>query len=55
MYPGDEPGRHRNLIICSLATFPENFMQIRSVVFAQIKLLTDKQRRKHILLGGGNA
>ena len=39
-------------------TFPENFMQISSEVFAQScyesNSQTDKQRRLHNLLGGGN-
>jgi len=43
-----------------LPTFTEDFMQIRSEVFAQEVVKrqtdkqTDKQRRKHNLLGGGN-
>jgi len=55
------PDRHQNLIIFSigpLPTFPENFMQIRLDVFAQSSWQThkqtNKQRRKHNLLGGGN-
>jgi len=34
-----------------IASVTENFMEIRSGVFAQ--LITNKQRRKHNLLGGG--
>jgi len=54
-YPDGDPDRQQNLTVCSLAlaTFPENFMQILFEVFFT-KLLTDKQRRKHILLGWGN-
>jgi len=52
-----DPDRHQNLIICSgpIADLPENFMQIRSEVFAQ-KLLTDRQTNNddYVLLGGGN-
>jgi len=33
--PPPDPDRHQNLISCSLPTFPESFMQIRSGVFAQ--------------------
>jgi len=45
--------RHQNLIICSLAYWhlPSKFHAICLEVFVQ--LLTDKQRRLHILLGGG--
>jgi len=52
------PPKFNRLFICPLPTFPENFMQIRSEVFAQsckqADKQTDKQRRLHILLGGGN-
>jgi len=55
------PAKFNHLFIDSLPIFPENFMQIRSEVFClklltnrQIDKQTNKQRRLHILLGGGN-
>jgi len=42
------------LFNCPLSTFPEHFMQIRSKIFAQVaNRQTEKQRRKHNLIGGG--
>jgi len=59
LYPDGDPDRHQNLVvhlfIGPLPTFPENFMQIRSEVFA--KLLTGKQPNNDediIFLVGGN-
>jgi len=47
--------RPNHLFIGPMTTFPENFMQICSEVFAQVaNRQTDKQRRKHNLLGRGN-
>jgi len=54
------PPKFDHLFIGPLPTFPENFMQIRSEVFAkfltdrQTNRQTNKQRRLHILLRGGN-
>jgi len=48
-----DPVCHQSLIICSLAH--ENFMQINLEVLRKVvNKQTDKQRRLHILLGGGN-
>ena len=46
------PPKFSHLFIGPLPTFAENFMQIRLEVFFCPKLLTDRQRRLHILLGG---
>ena len=49
-----DPDRHHNLIICSLALCqPSLKISCKSIPSFCAKLLTDKQRRKHILLGGG--
>ena len=59
LYPDGDPDRHQNLIFCSLAHC-QPFLKIscKSVWEFCAKLLTDKQtdkqRRKHNLLGWGN-
>jgi len=53
-WSGSQPKFNHYLFIGPLPTFPRNFIQIHSEVFFCAKLLTDKQRWKHILLGGGN-
>ena len=47
------PPKFNHLFVGLLPTFPENFIEIRSEVFAQSKQ-TDKQQRLHILLRRGN-
>ena len=50
-----DPDRHQNLIICPLAHYqPSLRISCKYVRTFYAKLLTNKQRRKHILLGGGN-
>jgi len=47
--------RPNNLFSGTLPTFPENFMQIVLPFLRKIaNRQTNKQRRLHILLGGGN-
>jgi len=50
------PPKCNHLFISPLPTFPGNFMQIRTeVLLCKVaNKQTDKQRRKHNLLGGGN-
>jgi len=54
LYPDGDPDRHHNLIICSLAHCQPSW-KFHANPFGSFcaKLLTDKQWRKHILLGGG--
>jgi len=53
----DSPPKFNRLFIGPLTAFAENFMKIHSEVFAQscqqIDKQANKQRRLHILLGGG--
>ena len=58
LYPDGDPDRHRNLIVCSL-THCQSCVKIscKSVVNFLRKVAnsqTNEQRRKHVLLGGGN-
>jgi len=59
LYPDGDPDHHQSLNICSLTHWqPSPKISCRSVRKFLLKLLTDeqtnKQRRKHNLLGGGN-
>jgi len=51
-----DPDRHQNWIICSLAVAANLPWKSQANPFGRFfaKLLTDRQRRKHILIGGDN-
>ena len=57
LYPDDDPDRHQYLIICSLAHCQPSvkilWKSVRKFLRKVANRQTNKQRRKHVLLGGG--
>jgi len=62
LHPDSDPDRHQNLISCSLAHCQPSLKIscksvpkfLHKVANKQTNRETDRQQRKHILLGGGN-